>query len=34
MNLFLLSPEGRIAGDYQFTLGADSSIGSSGLVVP
>lgn len=34
MNLFLLSPEGRIAGDYQFTLGVDSSIGSSGLDLP
>lgn len=31
MNLFLLSPEGRIANDYQFTLGADSSIGSGRL---
>lgn len=34
MNLFLISPEGRIAYDYQFGLGADSSIGSSELTVP
>jgi hypothetical protein len=34
MNLFLLSPGGRIADDYQFTLGADSSIGSGGLIAP
>lgn len=29
MNLFLLSGEGRIAADYQFTLGIESSIGSN-----
>lgn len=34
MNLFLLSAEGRIASDYQFTLGVDSSIGSSGVILP
>lgn len=34
MNMFLLSPDGRIAGDYQFTLGADSSIGSSESILP
>ena len=34
MNLFLLSPEGRVAGDYQFTLGVDSSLGSSELILP
>ena len=28
MNTLLLSPQGRIAGDYQFVLGIDSSIGS------
>jgi len=30
MNLFLVSAAGLIAGDYQFVLGADSSIGSAG----
>jgi hypothetical protein len=30
LNLFLLSATGLIAGDYQFTLGVDSSIGSAG----
>jgi hypothetical protein len=30
MNLFLLSAAGLIASDYQFALGADSSIGSAG----
>lgn len=34
MNLFLLSPDGRIAGDYQFALGVDSSIGSGELILP
>lgn len=34
MNLFLLAPDGRIAGDYQFALGADSSIGSGALIAP
>jgi hypothetical protein len=34
MNLFLLSPEGRIAGDYQFALGVGSSIGSGELILP
>lgn len=29
MNLFLLTGEGRIVGDYQFALGVDSSIGSA-----
>jgi hypothetical protein len=28
MNCFLLSEDGRIADDYQFTLGVDSSIGT------
>lgn len=27
MNLFLLAPDGRIQGDYQFVLGVNSSIG-------
>jgi len=30
LNLFLLSAAGLIAGDYQFALGVDSSIGSAG----
>ena len=30
MNLFLISAAGLIAGDYQFVLGTDSSIGSAG----
>jgi hypothetical protein len=34
MNLFLLSPEGRIADDYQFAMGANSSIGSRDLIMP
>lgn len=29
MNLFLLAADGRVEGDYQFTLGTESSIGSS-----
>jgi hypothetical protein len=34
MNAFLLSPEGRIVGDYQFALGVDSSIGSMAQTGP
>jgi hypothetical protein len=30
LNLFLLSAAGLIVGDYQFTLGVDSSIASAG----
>jgi hypothetical protein len=30
MNMFLVSAGGLIVGDYQFTLGVDSSIGSAG----
>jgi hypothetical protein len=33
MNLFLLSAAGLIAGDYQFVLGVDSSIGPAGSIV-
>jgi|HubBroStandDraft_1064217.scaffolds.fasta_scaffold314633_2 hypothetical protein len=34
MNLFILSAAGLIAGDYQFALGVDSSIGSAGSAAP
>lgn len=34
MNLFVMAPDGRIADDYQFTLGVDSSIGSDASIGP
>jgi hypothetical protein len=34
MNLILVSAGGLIAGDYQFALGADSSIGTAGQLAP
>jgi len=34
MNLFVLSAAGLIAGDYQFALGVDSSIGSARSAAP
>jgi hypothetical protein len=34
LNFFRLSPEGRIVGDHQFTLGVESSIGSNPEVLP
>lgn len=34
LNLFVLSAAGLIAGDYQFALGVDSSIGSAASATP
>jgi hypothetical protein len=34
MNFFLMARDGRIAGDYQFTLGVDSAIGSHASIAP